>query len=60
MKVLELARYRKKPQRKAVIPNEPRWYCIGCESRAFQILATGEIYCDGCKAPIDTIKAVRA
>jgi hypothetical protein len=55
--ILQLDDFRKKP--KAKMPSEPRWFCVGCDSRVFQILATGDIYCDGCKQPIGTIKAVR-
>lgn len=55
----EVIQFKQPAPAKPQIPMTPRWYCVGCGSRHFVILATGDIYCAKCERGVATIRAER-
>jgi hypothetical protein len=40
-------------------PEVPKFYCLNCDGGEFRIFSDGHIYCAGCSAHIDNLKATQ-
>jgi predicted SprT family Zn-dependent metalloprotease len=55
MSILELAKYRKVPEKK---PKPYEYYCKPCNAGFFRLLENGEVRCGSCDTPIRNIQVV--